>query len=60
VSDALRKKKDYPEELLWALRYERIMIYEAQGQKAKARAETEKLYAEAPDYEDLAARLNLG
>ncbi len=57
---ALRRKKDRPQELLRALRYERALVYEALGQGRRARSEFEKLYAEDPDYEDVAARLGVG
>ena len=60
LTKALRRKKDRSEELLHALRYERALAYEAVGQHKHARSELEKLYAEAPDYEDVAARLGLG
>jgi len=56
---ALRRKKDRPGDLLRAIRYERIQVYEALGQHRRARSELEKLYAEAPDYEDVADRLGL-
>ncbi len=46
-------------DLLRALRYERALAYEDLGQKSRARAEIEKLYAEAPDFEDVAERLGL-
>jgi len=59
LTTALRRRKDRPEHLLGALRYERGLVYEAMGQKRRARAEFEKLYAEDPDYEDVAARLGL-
>jgi len=57
LSDALKRKKDRSDELLRALRYERALVYEGLGQDRRGRAELEKLYAEAPDYEDVAARL---
>jgi tetratricopeptide (TPR) repeat protein len=57
LSEALQRKKDRPDELLQALRYERALVYEALGQNRRARAELEKLYAEAPGYEDVATRL---
>ena len=60
ATKALRRKKDRSEELLRALRYERALIYEALGQHKRARAEFEKLYAEAPDYEDVAQRVEIG
>jgi len=56
---ALRRKKGRPDDLLRALRYERALVYENLGQKSRARAEFEKLYAETPDYEDVAERLGL-
>jgi tetratricopeptide (TPR) repeat protein len=56
---ALRRRKGRSEELLRALRYERALVYEELGQRRRARSELEKLYAEDPDYEDVAARLGL-
>ncbi len=56
---ALRRKKGRSGELLRALRYQRALAYESTGQGSRARKELEKLYAEAPDYEDVAARLGL-
>lgn len=55
----LRRKKDRPAELLQALRYERALTYEELGKPRRARGDWEKLYAEAPDYEDVAKRLGL-
>lgn len=57
LSEAVKRKKDRSDELLKALRYERALVYEGLRQDRKARAEWEKLYAEDPDYEDVAARL---
>lgn len=59
LTQVLRRKKDRPPELLQALRYERALVYEELGQRRRARTELEKLYAEAPGYEDVAARLGL-
>ena len=42
-----------------AIRYERALAYEDLGQKSRVRAEFEKIYAEAPDFEDVAERLGL-
>lgn len=39
--------------------YERALVYEDLGKPRRARSELEKLYAEDPDYEDVAARLGL-
>ena len=47
------------DELLQALRYERILVYEELGEQKRMRQELEKLYADSPDYEDVAQRLEL-
>lgn len=59
LTSALRKTQDRPRDLLLALRYERVLVYEALGHDKRARTDLEKLYAEAPDYEDVAQRLEL-
>jgi tetratricopeptide (TPR) repeat protein len=59
LSVTLRRTADRPAELLHALRYERALAYEAAGQPKRARADLERLYAEAPDYEDVAKRLGM-
>ncbi len=59
LTAALRRKKGRSEELLRALRYERALAFEDLGRKAQARRELERLYAEAPDYLDVAERLGL-
>jgi tetratricopeptide (TPR) repeat protein len=59
LTGALTRKKDRPDELLRALRYERALVYEKQGQAKRARTELEKIYAEDPNYEDVAARLKV-
>jgi len=59
LTAALRRKKGRSGDLLRALRYERALVYEELGQRQRARSELEKLYAEAPDYEDVAGRLGL-
>lgn len=56
---ALRRSRERSDELLRAIRYERALVYEALGQAKRARGELEKLYAEAPDFEDVAERLGL-
>jgi tetratricopeptide (TPR) repeat protein len=58
-TNALRKKKDYPADLLVALQYERALIYEKEGKKKHAHKEFEKIYAMAPELEDVANRLGL-
>ncbi len=59
LTAALRKKKGRNADLLRALRYERALAYGDLGQKSRARAEFERLYAEDPDFEDVAANLGL-
>jgi tetratricopeptide (TPR) repeat protein len=56
---ALRRRKDRSGDLLHAIRYERALVYESMGNTRRAREELERLYAEAPDYEDVAERLGL-
>ncbi|MFO7850621.1 MAG: DUF4236 domain-containing protein [Spirochaetia bacterium] len=53
----LRRSKNRSEELLRALRYKRALVYRELGKASRAKAEMEKLYAEDPDYEDVAAFL---
>lgn len=60
LTAGLRRKKDRPEALLHALRYERALVYEDLGQHRRSRQELERLYAKDPDYEDVAQRLGLG
>ncbi|MFW5727594.1 MAG: DUF4236 domain-containing protein [Spirochaetia bacterium] len=50
----LRRSKNRSEELLRALRYRRALVYRELGKASRARAEMERLYAEDPDYEDVA------
>ena len=57
---AFRRKKDRDPDLLRTIRYERALAYEATGRNSRARSELEAIYAEAPDYEDVATRLGLG
>lgn len=57
LTKALRRKKDRPRELLLALRYERALLYEEVGRLDRARSDLEKLYGEAPEYEDVGRRL---
>jgi len=59
LTQALRRKKGRSEDLLRAIQYERALVYEDLGQQRRARTEFEKLYAEDPDYEDVANRLGL-
>ncbi len=59
LTAAFRRKKDRSDDLLHAIQYERILTYEALGANSRARQELEKLYAAAPDYQDVAARLGV-
>lgn len=59
LTPALRRTRERPPELLRALRYERVLAYEAEGNSTAMRRDLERLYAEDPRYEDVAARLGL-
>jgi tetratricopeptide (TPR) repeat protein len=59
LTKAYRRKKDRPADLLRQIRYDRALGYEAIGQKRRARQELEAIYAEAPDFADVAERLGL-
>lgn len=59
LTKAYRRKKDRPAELLRQIRYERALGYEAIGRKSRAHQELEAIYAEAPDFPDVAGRLRL-
>jgi len=56
---ALRRRKGRSDELLHAIRYERALAYEQMGQHRRARSDLERIYAEDPDYSDVAGRLGL-
>ncbi len=60
VTAAFRRRKDRSPVLLQAIQYERALAYESLGRKSRSRQELEKLYARAPDYEDVAERLGVG
>ncbi len=57
LTGALRRTKNRPQKLMLALRYERALTYEALGQAKRARSDLEKIYAEDPEFEDVAKRL---
>lgn len=59
LTQALRRTKDRPEDLLLALRYERALAYEEMGKKAKAEDELKKIFATHSTYEDVAQRLGI-
>ena len=56
---ANRRRKERPEGLLHQIRYDRAVLYDQVGRKAQARREFERLYAEAPEFEDVRTRLTL-
>ncbi len=60
LTTALRRTKDRSKELLLALRYERALVYTQLSERTRARSELEKIYSEAPDYEDVRQRLENG
>jgi tetratricopeptide (TPR) repeat protein len=55
-----RRRKDRPEGLLHQIRYDRAVLYEQSGQRARARSEFERICAADPEFEDIRARLVLG
>lgn len=59
LTAALRSTKDRSEELLLALRYERALVYADLSQTARSRSDLEKIYAVAPDYEDVRRLLGI-
>jgi len=56
---ALRRRKGRSNDLLHAIRYERVFAYEQLHKPGRARSDLERIYAEAPDYRDVAVRLGL-
>lgn len=59
LTKTLRRRKDRSENLLRTLRYERALTYTSLGQAKRARSDLEKIYAEDPDFEDVAERMGL-
>ena len=57
-TEALKKKKDRDPDLLNEALYWRAVSYEAVGKKSQANKEFQKLYAEAPNFRDVAQRVN--
>ncbi len=57
-TEALKKKKDRDPDLLNEALYWRAISYEAVGKKSQANKEFQKLYAEAPNFRDVAQRVN--
>ncbi len=59
LTAVLRRRRGRPAELLHAIRYERALVYGELGSTRRERSDLEKLYAEAPAFEDVAERLGL-
>lgn len=59
LTAAGRKKKDRSEDLLLTIQYKRALVYEAMGQKARARAEFEKIYLKNHNYKDIVKQLGV-
>jgi hypothetical protein len=57
LTQAYRRKKDRPEDLLRQIRYERALAYADVGRRGDSRRELSALYAEDPGFEDVAVRL---
>ena len=55
--EALAKTANRDESLLHAVRYDRALTFEQLGERAKAKADLERLYAADPHYQDVAERL---
>jgi tetratricopeptide (TPR) repeat protein len=55
--EALAKTAGRDPELLKVVRYDRALAYEAAGQKAKAKADLERIFAADPGYQDVRDRL---
>lgn len=47
---ANRRRKDRPQDLLLQIRYERAVLYEQLGRRAKAKQEFDRIYAIDPDF----------
>ena len=56
-TEALKKKKGISAPLLQEARYWRAIAYEKLGKRSQAGKEFQKLYAEAPDFRDVAKRV---
>jgi tetratricopeptide (TPR) repeat protein len=56
-TEALRRKKNRHPALLREAKYWRAISYQATGKKSLANREFQKLYAEAPDFRDIAQRV---
>jgi tetratricopeptide (TPR) repeat protein len=57
LTDALRSKKNRSPQLLNEARYWRAISYESTGRRSQANREFQRLYAQAPDFRDVARRV---
>jgi tetratricopeptide (TPR) repeat protein len=57
-TEALKKKKDRDPDLLNEAAYWRAVSYESIGKKSQASKDFQKLYAEAPNFRDVAQRIS--
>lgn len=58
LTAAFRRKKNRDPDLLRAIQYERALVYDALGQHSRAHEEFGRIYADDPDYEDVAERID--
>jgi lipoprotein NlpI len=56
---ANRRRKDRPDGLLHQIRYDRAVLYQETGQRARARRQFEGIYAADPGFKDVAERLGV-
>jgi len=59
LTSALKRKAGRPQDLIHALLYERAMVFELQGQTAKARKDLQSIAAQNDNYEDVRQRLEV-
>ncbi|MEA1051260.1 DUF4236 domain-containing protein [Lamprobacter modestohalophilus] len=59
LTQAYRRKKDRPEDLLRQIRYERALAYADVGRRGDSGRELSAIYAEDPGFEDVAVRLGV-
>lgn len=57
LTEAFRRKQGRDPDLLRAIQYERARVYEDLGQHTRAREEFGRIYADDPDYADVARRI---
>lgn len=59
LTDALRRTKNRPEEMIMDIRFLRGQILEISGERARARKDYETIFAKDPEYQDIAKRLGI-